>query len=131
MQLRISPGGRTSNSRRRRPELPPSSVTVTMAVISTAGAAESAGRVYRLRPFSTDDRPVPPPMATTRSGERSSMHAMAVLLIGVEQGIEGRPIRQGGEIGILTGDAAVARLQFDSAPQVFVGARQVAGKSLG
>ena len=36
MQLRISPGGRTSNSRRSRPELPPSSVTVTMAVISTS-----------------------------------------------------------------------------------------------
>jgi len=35
MQLRISPGGRTSKSRRRRPELPPSSVTVTIAVMST------------------------------------------------------------------------------------------------
>ena len=43
MQLRMSPGGSTSNSRRKRPELPPSSVTVTMAVMSTAGAAASAG----------------------------------------------------------------------------------------
>jgi hypothetical protein len=34
MQLRMSPGGNTSNSRRSRPELPPSSVTVTTAVMS-------------------------------------------------------------------------------------------------
>ncbi len=38
MQLRISPGGRTLKSRRKRPELPPSSVTVTTAVMSTRGA---------------------------------------------------------------------------------------------
>ena len=31
-QFRMSPGGSTSNSRRNRPELPPSSVTVTTAV---------------------------------------------------------------------------------------------------
>ena len=34
MQFLMSPGGRTSKSRRRRPELPPSSVTVTTVVIS-------------------------------------------------------------------------------------------------
>ena len=33
MQLRKSPGGSTPSSRRRRPELPPSSATVTMAVM--------------------------------------------------------------------------------------------------
>ena len=38
MQLRISPGGSTSNSRRSRPELPPSSVTVTIAVMSRSGS---------------------------------------------------------------------------------------------
>ena len=42
MQLRMSPGGSTSNSRRRRPELPPSSLTVTIAVMSRSGAVESA-----------------------------------------------------------------------------------------
>jgi hypothetical protein len=41
MQLRMSPGGRTSNSRRKRPELPPSSVTVTTAVISARGGIEA------------------------------------------------------------------------------------------
>ena len=37
MQLRMSPGGRMRFSRRNRPELPPSSVTVTMAVRSAMG----------------------------------------------------------------------------------------------
>src|SRR5580700_11343339 len=37
MQLRMSPGGSMRFSRRRRPELPPSSVTVTMAARSVMG----------------------------------------------------------------------------------------------
>ena len=37
-QLRTSPGGRTPNSRRSRPELPPSSVTVTTAVMRVAAS---------------------------------------------------------------------------------------------
>src|SRR6266568_2415668 len=37
MQLRMSPGGRMRFSRRKRPELPPSSVTVTMAARSAMG----------------------------------------------------------------------------------------------
>jgi len=37
MQLRMSPGGSTRFSRRSRPELPPSSVTVTIAVSSVMG----------------------------------------------------------------------------------------------
>src|SRR5258707_359009 len=70
MQLRISPGGRMRFSRRRRPELPPSSVTVTMAVRSLTGlwgfAASSRRRVtYFLSPRRRVDRPVPPPSATT------------------------------------------------------------------
>src|SRR5579884_1487353 len=64
MQLRISPGGRTSNSRRNRPELPPSSVTVTTAVRSACfGSA-----VYRFKPCRRVESPVPPPMDTMRSG---------------------------------------------------------------
>ena len=45
------------SSSRSRPELPPSSATVTIAVMFT---------VYSLTPRRSDDRPVPPPMATTR-----------------------------------------------------------------
>ncbi|MCU1241672.1 MAG: hypothetical protein JWO71_2398 [Candidatus Acidoferrum typicum] len=57
-------------SRRRRPELPPSSVTVTMAVRSLTGLSWFAGpsrrRVtYSLRPRNKVDSPVPPPRATT------------------------------------------------------------------
>src|ERR1017187_4092727 len=51
MQLRMSPGGSTSNSRRRRPELPPSSVTVTMAVMSTEGVAGPGGPGVVLQPL--------------------------------------------------------------------------------
>jgi len=45
MQLRMSPGGRMRFSRRKRPELPPSSVTVTMAARSAMGAR--CWRVHR------------------------------------------------------------------------------------
>src|SRR6267378_2361858 len=70
MQLRISPGGRMRFSRRRRPELPPSSVTVTMAVRSLTGlwwfAQSSRRRVtYSFRPRNRVESPVPPPRATT------------------------------------------------------------------
>ncbi len=74
MQLRMSPGGSTSNSRRKRPELPPSSVTVTTAVMSTGErnpaplSSSRGGRVYFFKPCSRAERPVPPPMATIRSG---------------------------------------------------------------
>ena len=73
MQLRMSPGGRTSNSRRNRPELPPSSVTVTMAVMSRAATAGSVCRAKCFRPCSSAERPLPPPIATTRSGDVSGM----------------------------------------------------------
>src|ERR1022692_111151 len=77
MQLRISPGGRTSNSRRSRPELPPSSVTVTMAVISSAGTAGSPAFPKSLSPCSSAESPVPPPIETTRSGEVSQRRILA------------------------------------------------------
>jgi hypothetical protein len=70
MQLRMSPGGSTSKSRRRRPELPPSSVTVTIAVRSTDPPAALA---YRFSPRSNVDKPVPPPMETMRSGEEDEI----------------------------------------------------------
>src|SRR5712692_7949980 len=71
MQLRISPGGRMRFSRRKRPELPPSSVTVTMAARSAMGRSMLAcSPVWRmtssLRPRRSVERPVPPPRATTR-----------------------------------------------------------------
>ena len=55
-QFRISPGGSTPHSVRSRPELPPSSVTVTIAVIFL---------VKTLSPTSKAESPVPPPIATT------------------------------------------------------------------
>src|SRR5947207_1566172 len=76
MQLRISPGGRMRFSRRKRPELPPSSVTVTMAARSAMGRSAVARPSVRritcsLRPRSSVESPVPPPRATTRRpGER-------------------------------------------------------------
>jgi len=58
-------------SRRRRPELPPSSVTVTMAVRLAMGCSDlisSRRRETRfLRPRRRVERPVPPPRATTLS----------------------------------------------------------------
>src|SRR5689334_12032297 len=75
MQLRTSPGGSMLNSLRRRPLEPPSSVTVTTAQSSEmraksdpAESCESAAlTAYFLRPLSSVERPVPPPIATTRN----------------------------------------------------------------
>src|SRR5262249_6843994 len=64
MQLRMSPGGSTSKSRRRRPELPPSSVTVTTAEMSRPGSHAT----YFFNPCSKAESPVPPPIDTTRRG---------------------------------------------------------------
>src|SRR5438270_5857534 len=86
MQLRMSPGGSMFSSLRRRPLEPPSSLTVTTADRSRIARASgfrriSAGeRTKRFSPLSRVERPVPPPMATTRtprssaafSGERDS-----------------------------------------------------------
>src|SRR5690348_4414695 len=75
MQLRMSPGGRMRFSRRKRPELPPSSVTVTIAARSEIGrsaVASSSGRrtTCSFRPRSKVESPVPPPSATTRKPVR-------------------------------------------------------------
>ena len=57
MQLRMSPIGGMPSSSRSLPDDPPSSATVTTAVMLL---------VCSLRPRSSTDRPVPPPMATMR-----------------------------------------------------------------
>ena len=62
MQLRMSPIGGMPSSSRSLPDEPPSSATVTMAVMLL---------VTSFRPRSSVDRPVPPPMATMR-GPRAS-----------------------------------------------------------
>jgi len=67
MQLRMSPGGSTPCERRSRPELPPSSLMVTTAVMSTPGSP-SLGSALRASPFSTLGSPVPPPIAPMRVG---------------------------------------------------------------
>src|SRR5579872_299039 len=75
MQLRTSPGGSMLNSLRRRPLEPPSSVTVTTAqsseILDMSDPAETCGSptlaTYFLRPLSSVERPVPPPIATTRN----------------------------------------------------------------
>src|SRR5882724_2627522 len=88
MQLRMSPGGRMRFSRRRRPELPPSSVTVTIAARSAMGRSAVARSSVRrmtcsLRPRSSVERPVPPPRATTRKpGERAfDLEALFFMMI--------------------------------------------------
>src|SRR5207244_5152188 len=55
MQLRISPGGGTPSSSRRRPELPPSSVTVTIT--------DKSARNF-FSPRNSVESPFPPPMET-------------------------------------------------------------------
>src|ERR1700686_3468559 len=80
MQLRTSPGGSMLNSLRNRPLEPPSSVTVTTAESSATRAesdllsATSASpgccpglTTYFLSPLRSVERPVPPPLATTRN----------------------------------------------------------------
>src|SRR5688572_29273846 len=63
MQLRMSPGGSIPNSLRRTPELPPSSVTVTIAPRAPTDHAPSQS-TYVFSPRRSVERPVPPPMAT-------------------------------------------------------------------
>src|SRR6266702_5711799 len=77
MQLRRSPGGSMLKSLRRRPEEPPSSVTVTTAARSEIrpGTVERPPGVvtWRQRPRRRVERPVPPPIATTRRGRKRSV----------------------------------------------------------
>src|SRR5437764_5598875 len=94
----MSPGGRILNSLRSRPLEPPSSVTVTTAVKSPTGGRSpvvlEAGRstvlecaAYFLRPRRRVDRPVPPPIATTRSGRE--LASLPSLARSAEEGLAG------------------------------------------
>src|ERR1035438_5755244 len=70
MQLRRSPGGSMLKPLRRRPEEPPSSVTETTAARSAITPCAVEGWLEavtcRRSPRSSVERPVPPPIATTR-----------------------------------------------------------------
>ena len=72
MQLRRSPGGSMLKPMRKRPEEPPSSVTVTTAARSEMGPTQAAdwpgAETWLRNPRSSVESPVPPPMATTRTG---------------------------------------------------------------
>src|SRR6185295_6015228 len=103
MQLRMSPGGSTPNSRRSLPEEPPSSVTVTTPVSSRSRTLPT----WCLRPRSRADRPVPPPIATRAlpaaragSGEAEEGTVVAVLA-------------ELGEVGVVEGMDAILRVQLD------------------
>ena len=58
-------GGSICSSSRRRPELPPSSETVTIAERLSIQISSSVLPTRRFRPASKVERPVPPPMATS------------------------------------------------------------------
>src|SRR3981081_3483820 len=115
MQLRMSPGGSTSKSRRSRPELPPSSGTGTTAGMSIAGGVDWA---YFFSPWSSAESPVPPPMETIRSGREAgpgvgggpSSPEGSRLFFGVEQPADPRVFADAVEIGVLPGDHPVSRL---------------------
>src|SRR6185295_17272499 len=103
MQLRMSPGGSTPNSRRSRPEEPPSSVTVTTPERSRSRAPPT----WALRPRSNAERPVPPPIATrdlavprAGSGEAEERTVVPVLA-------------ELGEVGVVEGIDAILRVQLD------------------
>src|SRR4051794_23340629 len=109
MQLRMSPGGRTPNSLRSRPEEPPSSVTVT----TPASWHRRSVPTWCLSPRSNAERPVPPPIATRAlplppprdaavagSGEAEEVALVAVLA-------------KLGEIGVVEGMDAILGIQLD------------------
>src|SRR5215472_15733928 len=94
MQLRMSPGGSMLSSLRRRPLDPPSSLTVTTAqrsrttgVPACAETASPGESTYRFKPFRSVERPVPPPIATTRRGALAPDFSRAVgsaVLVSIE-----------------------------------------------
>ena len=76
-QFRTSPGGGIEYSCLRRPELPPSSATVTTAVRDSRSRSAThvhpGGNKASFRPRRRMGRPVPPPSATIRdAGSRAS-----------------------------------------------------------
>src|SRR4051812_28790537 len=65
MQLRMSPGGSICSSSRKRPELPPSSETVTIAESESIHPCSPRLPTKRFKPASKVDKPVPPPIVTS------------------------------------------------------------------
>ena len=106
----MSPGGRTRKSRRKRPELPPSSVTVTMAVIETVGRS---GTAQAFSPLRSVDSPLPPPMETMRRGPRRGS-APGVLESGLEDNFaNGLLAQQFVEVRVGSCRRAVRRLDLN------------------
>src|SRR6476646_2469283 len=153
-QLRTSPGGSMPSSRRKRPLEPPSSLTVTSAVRSEiktpSGATSPVRTVYCLRPLSRVERPVPPPMATTRipraerprfcSAGDGMRVALALPLVGVRRRKIGRlrieQFRKPGiishilEVRIVAGLEAVLRIQPNGFTQVLERTFNLASKAI-
>src|SRR3954469_4070801 len=101
MQLRMSPGGRTPNSCRSRPEEPPSSVTVTTPVRRPSRREPT----WTFKPRRSAERPVPPPTATregpvSRSGEAEEVTVVPILL-------------ELGEVGVVEGMDAILGIELD------------------
>src|SRR5271163_3317598 len=102
MQLRRSPGGRMLKSFRSRPLDPPSSVTVTTAARSlirhgsqSGTASASAGLLpggdatkWR-KPRRMVERPVPPPIATTRNDTGAAVGVAAASVVGTNSAWDG------------------------------------------
>src|SRR5262249_38170617 len=133
-QLRMSPGGSTLNSRRSRPEEPPSSVTVTTPVsCRSAGPPTSC-----FRPRRSAERPVPPPIATRAAGAGGSARVedpgrgeprrarvdlgelgFAQVSGEVEERAELAVLAELGEIGVVEGMDAVLGVQLDRLAESF------------
>ena len=96
----MSPGGSTPNSRRRRPEEPPSSVTVTTPVSWRSWRVPT----WCLRPRSRADSPVPPPIDDQRPGRAQER---------AEELAEARVAAKLGEIGIVEGMDSVLGVELD------------------
>jgi hypothetical protein len=65
-------------------------------------------------------------MVSVRSGGRNWKPRLPALLLRIDERVERRLAGERSEIRILPGDQAIARLQFDGALQVLLGAGQIA-----
>src|SRR5215469_3615208 len=136
MQFLISPGGSIWNSSLKRPELPPSSVTVTTAVsVSIHGnlssPAAGSGGENALSPASSVERPVPPPIDTILMPELALRDIWTLTLLArywsllIEFEVEtGNPQKlsitsERCEVGIMSGVRAVNGINCNSLSQCF------------
>src|SRR5436305_2822462 len=112
MQLRMSPGGSTPNSRRSRPEEPPSSVTVTTPV----SWASRGVPTWCLSPRSSAERPVPPPMAA-REEPAAAGGEVPAGSGEPDELTEARVPAELGEVGVVECMDAILGAQLDGAGQ--------------